>query len=104
MPVDLTEDCLPGFFQAAPPRDRDHITQKPVSVCRDLVKIAPPGGTVLDPFMGAGTVGVAAVIEARRFIGCEITEHFQGVALDRIARAQLAEVPRPGLQGVLDFT
>jgi DNA modification methylase len=54
--------------------------------------------------MGAGTVGVAAVIEARRFIGCEITEHFQGVALDRIARAQLAEVPRPGLQGVLDFT
>ena len=43
---------------------------------RDLVKIAPPGGVVLDPFMGPGTTGVAAVIEGRRFVGVEITEHY----------------------------
>jgi site-specific DNA-methyltransferase (adenine-specific) len=75
---------LPGFFQATAPTNREHMTQKPLSVVRDLVKIAPEGGAVLDPFMGAGTTGVAAVIEGRNFIGAELTGHYQRVARERI--------------------
>jgi site-specific DNA-methyltransferase (adenine-specific) len=84
MPWDFAADALPGFFQCRPPNEREHLTQKPVSVMRDLVKIAPKGGTVLDPFMGAGTTGIAAVIEGRNFIGAEITEHYQRIARERI--------------------
>lgn len=88
MPVDYSAPGLPGFYQASAPRDRGHITQKPLSVMRDLVKIAPKGGTVLDPFMGSGTTGVAAVLEGRRFIGVELTEHYYRVAEKRIRTAQ----------------
>lgn len=84
MPVDYSETCLPGFFQAKAPREREHITQKPLDVMRSLVKIAPAGGTVLDPFMGSGTTGVAAVLEGREFVGVEITEHHFGTAEARI--------------------
>lgn len=79
--------ALPGFYQASPPRERDHITQKPLEVMRALVRIAPAGGVVLDPFMGAGTTGVAAVLEGRKFIGCEQVEHFATVSRDRIVSA-----------------
>jgi site-specific DNA-methyltransferase (adenine-specific) len=69
------------------PRAREHLSQKPVEVMRELVQITPAGGTVLDPFMGAGTTGVAAVIEGRRFVGVESTEHFCAVAERRIRQA-----------------
>lgn len=84
MTSDLTAACLPGFYQASPPRARDHITQKPLDVMRSLVRIAPPGGVVLDPFAGAGTTGVAAAIEGRRFIGVELVEHFVDVTAERL--------------------
>lgn len=102
MPIamDGSAPCLPGFYQALAPRDREHITQKPLSVMRSLVKIAPKGGVVLDPFMGAGTTGVAAVIEGRRFVGAELTQHFQQVSLKRIAVAQSGYRDN-GIQGVL---
>lgn len=84
MPVDYSDPALPGFFEGSPPRERDHITQKPVDVMRELVKIVPEGGVILDPFMGSGTTGVAALIERRRFVGVEMTEHFAAVAERRL--------------------
>lgn len=54
---------------------------------RSLVKIVPEGGVVLDPFMGSGTTGVAAVLEGRKFIGIEMTEHYAEVARERITTA-----------------
>lgn len=87
MPLTVGDTCLPGFFQATAPRGREHVTQKPLSVMRELVKIAPEGGTVLDPFMGAATTGIAAVIEGRRFIGAELAAHYQQVARERIEAA-----------------
>lgn len=102
MTTDLTAPCLPGFYQASSPRDREHQTQKPTSVMRELVKICPEGGTILDPFMGSGTTGVAAVAEGRRFIGVEMVEDFQVVSQRRIQEARGLAVPR-GDQDAFDF-
>lgn len=82
-------ECLPGFYNSIAPRNRTHIAQKPVKVMRGLVRIAPEGGTVLDPFMGSGTTGCAAVIEGRSFIGAELTPHYQREAQERIEAALL---------------
>lgn len=88
-PMRQDTGCLPGFYTANPPRQRDHMTQKPVDVMRSLVRIAPEDGTVLDPFAGSGTTGVAAVIEGRRFIGAELTEHYASVAAERLRTAAM---------------
>jgi site-specific DNA-methyltransferase (adenine-specific) len=69
---------------------------------RKLVRIVPADATILDPFMGSGTTGVAAVAEGRRFIGAEMTEHFCEVAKRRIRLAAGQHVS-DGLQGALDF-
>jgi len=101
MPTDYTLPSLPGFYQAASPRDREHITQKPLSVMRGLVKIVPEGGVVLDPFAGSGTTGVAAVLEHRRFIGVELTEHYAAVAAARLAEAETGRDPREQQEALL---
>ncbi|MEU8543187.1 site-specific DNA-methyltransferase [Streptomyces sp. NPDC048717] len=77
---------LPGLYSASQPsgKERRHITQKPVSVMRELVKICPPGGTVLDFCAGSGSTGVAALLEGRRFIGVEKTEEYAAVATERL--------------------
>jgi len=44
---------------------------------RYLVKlVTPPGGTVLDPFLGSGSTAVAAILEGFEWIGCEMTEDY----------------------------
>ncbi len=83
--VDYTAPVLPGWYVANSPRERDHITQKPLEVMRPLVRITPPGGLVLDPFAGSGTTGVAAIAEGRRFLGFELTAHYAQVARERCA-------------------
>lgn len=92
-PVDANRNpvYLPGLYTASQPRkDRVHITQKPVEVMQELVKICPPGGTVLDPFTGSGTTGVAALREGRQFIGVELSEHYADIAECRL-RAELTQ-------------
>lgn len=78
---------FPGFFQANVPRDKVHQTQKPLEVMRQLVQPVPKGGVVLDPFMGSGTTGVAAVLEGRRFLGSEMSKHHFDIAEQRINTA-----------------
>lgn len=50
-------------------RDKFHLTGEPTALMRELVKIVPPGGRILDPFAGSGTTGVGAVLEGRSFLG-----------------------------------
>lgn len=102
MGVDYSAPTLPGFFQASAPRERDHLTQKPLDVMRGLIKIAPEGGVILDPFMGSGTTGVAAILEGRRFVGVEMVDHYRDVAQRRIREALGQAVPK-GDQDALDF-
>lgn len=88
--------AFPGFFQATVPtsNEREHITQKPLNVMRELVQVVEPDGVVLDPFMGSGTTGVASLIEGRRFIGSEMSEHFVDVAVRRCKEAQFMSVDK----------
>lgn len=66
-------------------RDRWHPTQKPFSLIRDLVKRhSNQGDLVVDPYMGSGTTGVAALREDRRFVGGDIDEEFVNKAKTRI--------------------
>ena len=64
-----------------------HPTVKPVKLMRYLVKlITPPGGTVLDPFMGSGTTGVAC--DGFKFIGIEMDKEYCKIAEARINAIQ----------------
>jgi site-specific DNA-methyltransferase (adenine-specific) len=98
-------ETLPGYYLARAPRaneGRQHITQKPVDVLRSLVRIAPKGGLVIDPFAGSGTTGVACIHEGRRFAGCESVAHHHATAVHRLSVARGAAVP-DGLQGAFDL-
>jgi DNA modification methylase len=64
-----------------------HPTQKPVAVMRWCISYAKNAQTILDPFMGSGTTGVAAVQMGRDFIGIEIDEGYFNIACDRIRKA-----------------
>lgn len=68
-----------------------HPTVKPLALMRYLCRLTktPTGGVVLDPFMGSGTTGCAAVLEGRDFIGIELNEEYMEIAKRRIAGAQM---------------
>ncbi len=89
MPLERDVGCLPGFYEFSSPQDRVHITQKPVELMEAMVQICRPGGVVLDPFMGSGTTGVAAVRTGRRFIGCEQSAEYFDLSCERIREAQI---------------
>jgi site-specific DNA-methyltransferase (adenine-specific)/modification methylase len=62
-----------------------HPTQKPVRVLKHIIKIASnPGDLVLDPFMGVGSTGIAALEMDRRFLGIEIDEKYFNAAEKRL--------------------
>lgn len=79
---------LRGCFDIEAPKQREHITQKPVPLMQEVLQIVPPGALVLDPFMGSGTTGVAAVQMGRRFIGVEMNREYFEIACRRIEQAQ----------------
>ena len=67
---------------------REHPTQKPVGVMRWCIEHLPDDAkTILDPFMGSGTTGVAAVQLGRKFIGIELDPGYFDIACRRISDA-----------------
>jgi DNA modification methylase len=69
--------------------NREHPTQKPLSLMKWCVdKFTDPGNTILDPFMGSGTTGVACVQLGRNFIGIEKEPKYFEIASRRIEQAQ----------------
>lgn len=81
-------------------KDRFHPTQKPVKLLQHLIlDYTQPGDTILDPFMGSGTTGVACVQTGRRFIGIEIDPTYFEIAVKRISNAlkqpRLFDAPQP---------
>ena len=62
-----------------------HPTVKPTDLMAYLCRlVTPPGGIVLDPFMGSGSTGKAAMREGFKFIGCELSEEYMQIAKARI--------------------
>jgi len=78
-----------------------HPTVKPTDLMRYLCRlVTQPGGVVLDPFMGSGSTGKAAVLEGFQFIGIEREGEYLDIATRRIADAS----PLSGLQNILDVS
>lgn len=73
--------------------NRVHLTEKPVKLVEELLTLTPAGCTVLDPFAGSGTTGVAALNTGRGFIGVELIDHYHAVATARLTAAQVEAVP-----------
>ena len=73
-----------------PPKARNnHPTVKPTALMRYLCRlVTPPGGIVLDPFMGSGSTGKAAILEGFRFIGIEREAEYVEIAKARIEAAK----------------
>ena len=66
----------------------NHPTVKPVSLMSYLVRIyAPESSTVIDPFCGSGTTGVACIREERDFVGIDMTEEYVEIANKRCKEA-----------------
>ena len=77
-----------GMLRANGEQRGDHPTQKPIGVMKWCIGHLPHGETILDPFMGSGTTGVAAVQMGRDFIGIEREERYFEIACRRIEQAQ----------------
>ena len=89
------EPCVTRGFDKRPPHHVEaynafngqvHPTQKPLEAMRFVIGKAPKG-TILDPFMGSGTTGVAALQLGRKFIGIEIDPGYFDIACKRISEA-----------------
>ena len=84
------------FYTAKASRDdrsngNTHPTVKPTDLMRYLCRlVTPPGGIVLDPFMGSGSTGKAAMLEGFEFIGIEREASYHAIAEQRIGRAAAA--------------
>lgn len=91
--------CEPAVGTGATMREREnadwskrngnhHPTVKPTDLMRYLCRlVTPPGGLVLDPFMGSGSTGKAAVLEGFRFVGIEREADYVAIATARIQAA-----------------
>ena len=76
-------------IQHSYPKGFPHPSPKPIAFVELLTVNTPEGGTVLDPFMGSGTTGVACIQTGRNFIGIEIEPKYYEIAEKRIYEAQL---------------
>lgn len=89
------EVYIPTVIEGGSPRgdDRVHQTQKPLGIMEKLATLAPPGGTIVDPFAGSGTTLVAARNTGRHALGIELSHHFANVCADRLKQAPLITPP-----------
>ncbi len=89
--VPCTRQCPPGLYShQVRAMQKVHLTSKPVALMHDLLAITQSGGTVLDPFMGGGSVGVACRESGRGYIGIELSAEYFAISRDRIAQTSQA--------------
>lgn len=92
---------LPRTFLVPKPKKEEkgaynhHPTVKPLALLRHLIRLASPeGGLVLDPFLGSGSTGVAALLEGRRILGIERNPDYLEVARLRLQEAAFLQGER----------
>lgn len=101
--------CFRDLSLTAETRTRAHPTQKPLPLMRWCIeRLRSDAETILDPFMGSGTTGVAAVQLGRKFIGIEIDpKHFATACRrisDELSRPRLpldTPAPKPAQEALL---
>lgn len=82
--------CGDKYGSIKAPSGNHHPTLKPVSLLRWLCRlVTPPGGVILDPFMGSGSCGIAAKLEGFDYIGIELEPEYYAIAKARIAAWQV---------------
>lgn len=85
-----------------------HPFQKPLAVMEWCLGFIPDANIILDPFMGSGTTGVAAIRTGRKFIGIEVEPKYFDVACRRLEEAakqpdMFVEPPKPAKQEALEL-
>jgi len=66
---------------------RNHFATMPYDLAHWALKSTlPPGGTCIDPFMGAGTTGIAALAHGGRFVGVDVREDYMDEFVDRLSQ------------------
>jgi site-specific DNA-methyltransferase (adenine-specific) len=84
----FNEFCASPVWRGPTEPRGDHPTAKPDWLMRRLISAScAPNSLILDPFMGSGTTGVAAIELGHRFVGIEIDEDYFSIAAKRIAHA-----------------
>lgn len=84
---------------------RHHMTEKPIGLLRELIEVSSrEGELVLDPFMGSGTTLLAAILEGRQAIGCDIEMGYAEIAARRVDRLldAMEYLRNEGLRGLSD--
>ncbi len=90
--LDEREAGMDGFDASAATgrRKNHHPTVKPIELMRYLIRlVVPPGGTVLDPFSGSGSTGLAALDEGAKYIGIDLDPEYNEIARARIEHRHL---------------
>ena len=78
---------LSDVWHYCPTKNNGHPCPKPETLIRKIIGVMP-AKTILDPFMGSGTTGVACAQLGRKFIGIEIEPKYFDIACKRITEAQ----------------
>ena len=86
--VEIFQHCWQGFARASENSEHYHPTQKPIALMQHCIGMLGKPETVCDPYMGAGSTGVACINLGLRFIGCEIDPRYFDIACRRIEDAQ----------------
>ena len=99
--------ALRKFTRCNKDHGKEHPTQKPVALMQWCLGFVPDAQTILDPFMGSGTTGVAAIQLGRSFIGIEREPKYFDIACKRIEQAcnqrplfEAEPAPQPVLLGI----
>jgi DNA modification methylase len=81
----ISESMINFFDHSNTTIKNGHTTVKPIELMRHLVRlVTPDGGIVLDPFLGSGTTGCAAILESKSFVGVELNENYIQTAMARM--------------------
>lgn len=97
-----TVEMEAGAYNKARVRKNNHPTVKPTELMRYLCRlVTPPGGLILDPFMGSGSTGKAACMEGYSFIGIEMDSEYLDIAEARIKHAENMQRQRTVQMGMV---
>lgn len=83
------KSAVPNIIQVEPLSGEDHPYAKPPALWAHFLRRLPPGSLVVDPYMGLGASGVAAIEAGHRYVGIEVDERYCESAANRLAQGVL---------------